>query len=734
MKKIVISMVSFAMLICICACGKNNIEKSELTRLTDEEQFLETDNSTDTYSRTYFERIETKMSENTKLGRTSESVSIGKNIICIDETYYDAKEEEWFKNFVRVNPRQGMAEENYNVDDLKLAISNSGKSDSYYIEIRDENMERGLQFYEEDGTLSETVLLDFLPHCSEIGTLWNYAVDFEQNIHVVQADKNGEGYYYNIVSKSREILLTDYFDDIWFYGFKCLPDGTVVYDCIEKEASENDRTLWVYTFKNSIDGTCKKEITKRNINDGKEIIEYAFLPDGRIVYANSDGLFICNIDFAEEEIIYKWSNHGMTSSDIKSLSCDAQGIIKLIKLDRSNNSYVYYELEPTEKDVEVLQIEIAVTPKNENKIRRIVTEFNKENPSSVISVNSEYENTNLLTKLVAKDGPVLIDTDLIGFSEQKKLWMKLDDDLKGVLNDINPYAIKLGSIDGEVYGIVTDYYVQTLASKKAESTWTYKQFVECAKENSIKYLFYDKYNDFSTVLDFFGTSEKNSYFLDDTGRLIFYTQEFDSLLNILDKHHKNYFSGLVDSTLDNTIYQRLSIRTPGQFYILKQSLDKNVKFVGFPSSTASYNRLISNSRFAVRDSASEKEKALALRFVEYMLSYNSQKMMSEDINFSISVRNDFLEKQIEEVNKGYVVVMDSEMGDQLIENDVDTSIFKNDFYEFLSAAIPLECDNSDFMDILTDEFNDYFNGYITKDMLKENLEGRIGIYLAEKGD
>ena len=142
----------------------------------------------------------------------------------------------------------------------------------------------------------------------------------------------------------------------------------------------------------------------------------------------------------------------------------------------------YLCLEPTTENVEIFELTMAVPSYMEASYRSIVARFNKQYPNCNITLKTDYDETMLLTELMAGKGPVLIDSSLTGFDNQEKLWEPFDGVLEqlGILGELNQAAMELGEINGRLYGIVTDFFVETVVTGDQElQSWDYETFLQC---------------------------------------------------------------------------------------------------------------------------------------------------------------------------------------------------------------------------------------------------------------
>ncbi|MBP5282130.1 MAG: hypothetical protein J6Z22_06490 [Lachnospiraceae bacterium] len=123
---------------------------------------------------------------------------------------------------------------------------------------------------------------------------------------------------------------------------------------------------------------------------------------------------------------------------------------------------------------------MAVSSYAEEKCKGAVLRFNQKYPSYHLTLKNDYDSTRLNSELISGNGPVLIDTNLTGFDQLEKYWEPLDGVLErmGLYDALEPKALAAGKIGGTTYGIITDFYLETLITKDPETqNWDYDAFL-----------------------------------------------------------------------------------------------------------------------------------------------------------------------------------------------------------------------------------------------------------------
>lgn len=134
---------------------------------------------------------------------------------------------------------------------------------------------------------------------------------------------------------------------------------------------------------------------------------------------------------------------------------------------------------------------------------------------------------------------------------------------------------------------------------------------------------------------------------------------------------------------------------------------------------------------AIRKNATTEEKKVAIAFIKMLLSCDTQKSMSSDTNFFLSVRSDVLEEQIQSVDsQSYPYVSGFEqrrLGD-LADYEKDSKLM----YSLIESAHVKRGLSKELSDVLAEEFSLFFNDEIDDKTLIDHLENRVGMYISEK--
>lgn len=724
-----ISMAVLAMLIFLCSCGKEDINV-ELDPVSFIEENEGKDNLKDIYTREIVQELrlpEDRDEENGWTGRLpvigAESVLLFGNTVNRTGDGYES-----ILNVYSTVTGDKDVEFSLGSKSMVSTVAGTEKFFAVLAKIIDGEPSYEIEIYDKDGNSLEGFSLDNVPiYCADI--LWNIAIDSDERIHVVQMRPDGSngynGFYYLCMNKDGECLYSREYTDAWFNSFISTMQGEIYcyYSAIQALGNEHG-------LRETIEKIDTESGKVEFLNDERLIDCISFTAGDEILYTDKDGIWIADRKTENARLLYKWANHGMEGQEIIDLRMDEDNRIHFIQ--SGSDSYLYYILAPTNGDDSITEIEIAIPQWAKNKYQKAIGEFNRKYPLYKIVAVDDYDETVLKTKLISGKGPVLIDTALVDFSENKEYWLQLNDIYNEIRisGQLNEAARNLGMIDGELYGAVINYSIETIVAPKEKAGWDYEEFLKSIEDNRLKYVFAETGNSFSTILDWLGTTEDNCYFVAQDDIRTFDVGKVERVCDALGRYNELYNGEENRWPSDETLCQKVLIRTPEQLWVYMKKCGDEYDFAGFPSYEGSYNKLRPETRIAIRKTASKVEKELAVSFLNILLSYDFQKELVY-VDLSWSVREDVCAEQIDSVKEGMAVGLDELYEDVFIVGEVDTDLLRQKTNELLADAVPKDYMESAFADILYDEFNDYFQGIITKEMLIDHLNSRVTIYLQE---
>ena len=357
-----------------------------------------------------------------------------------------------------------------------------------------------------------------------------------------------------------------------------------------------------------------------------------------------------------------------------------------------------------------------------------------------ITVRDDYDEKQLITKLTAREGPVLIDSSILGFEQYKNLWMPLGNLFVqlGIEKELIPNAMKLGEIDGELYGVISNFWIETVITKSVNARhWDYDEFMKLVREKPIKAISNYQNGDKGMLLftSLLNHGLEDNYFLNkELGGKSFASKEFYALLELAEKYYGEGALGQQDAVLwpeGDTLCHLIDISKPEDLELYKAVYGEELYFAGYPSRQGQGHYLNAMEPLTIRNTAGTKEKAIALTFMKYLLSEEVQKEAGRDHNFFLSVRRGVLGKQVQGVERGMEVTKYGYAPFKIMD-DPDTETDEKMLFELIDSSSPRKYFPKELRDIIYGELNEYFEGMITKDALSDHLENRVSLYLNEE--
>lgn len=589
--------------------------------------------------------------------------------------------------------------------------------------------------YDRDEALIETINLECLDSFKNI-VAYGCMIDQNGLIHVAQNYSEDGKKYYLVISERGELLLKHDLNDYFPIGMGITYDGSVYCKAFKLDEANPDSVAYsMFEYDNATNNI--QPLLDYCETKGEKPFDIQFQAlnfyEDKYICADSTGIYLYDEKFNNPEILYEWNKHGQTVEQIHEILMDENGRV-LITLS-SENELKFCVLEPTEEKNELLTVEFAVSPYGKSKYAIAVRDFNRSHPSVVIEMKDDYDKTELLTRIISGDGPVLIDTNLIDLNNMKNNLEPLNTIFEelGLRDSLNDAAISMGTIGDELYGIVTDFAIETMISPYASKGLDYQNFIRSIEDADTSVMPENSKILLATYI--FDHGPEDSFFVtEEAERKRINTENLTKLTDCLDRWKFGKSSdGSSDYYLDGEgLIKPMYIKRPEEFVYYKKLYWNRGFNCGYPGKNGAVNYLYTPSMIAVSKSAEKNEKEVAIAFFNMILSYEYQKDMAKSDSFAMSVRSDVLKEQIESVSKESVANVfdvlpfepEAVIDKEEIERDLDTLIKK---------SIPYPNDKyREYFEILREEFAEYFENRITKEELVKRIKSRADIYLAEK--
>lgn len=606
---------------------------------------------------------------------------------------------------------------------FRYRLSEDGEENRYFLIERDESQQ-----------VVREIPLDFLASSADTVLLPTYlAADGSGIVHLVYQDRDQQ---YLLISPDGELLSSISSDAA---GLVPLQDGRVAF--WESVWDSNGR--FTRTDLQCMDRETGKPGLLASLE--RNVSYVTLLDEDTLLYADREGVYRSSLSGENPEPLYVWLNHGLTVAGIPAMRADGEEGIALIYED--SEGYSFLCLEPTTAEVETCSITLAADIRFDYK--PIVAEFNKRYPRWHIELKTDYDRTALLTQLGAGNGPVLVDTFLVGFEELEKLWEPLDTAMEqlSLAEGLVPSVLELGKLHGVQYGVVADFSLSTLVTgNKQLKEWDYDTFLQCIADSPDLECLFNIYwgGNYGPIFikNYLSNGLDDARFWDaEAGTTDFDSDEFRQALELAERYCTPEDVVLTDRSLleeGKVLINTQSIGSPQDIAGIRIYYGEDANYIGYPTKNGSAHYIVSSQPLAIRRTATVEEKEAAIAFLSLLLSYEGQQLLAKGsgkgFNFDMSVRWDMLEEQIASMGRRTEVMLGNEdpritftLGDQVdIERDRATLL------HLIEIAEPMKRLPEELDDILYEELEQYFNGTITEDALIDHLESRVGLYLNER--
>ncbi len=589
------------------------------------------------------------------------------------------------------------------------------------------------RFLTVDENLKVTGSFDMEEGWPEEGSPSGVMADSLGNIHLVTMSFSGWKYY--VLDSQGEILAEvtepSYDDPV----LVSLYDGSIaLYSHVEEEdtGQATGGLLW-----KADPASGKKEILGNVPADiwVWDMLYFTLWDEHTFLYADKEGLYRGDLTGGNPELLYEWVRHGIQPQSIEDLQVGEDQSISLLYKDVDGMNYLY--LEPTAEQREIHEITMAVSSGQMGKYKVYAARFTKMYPNYVVRLEeTEYNDTRLMTELIAGKGPVLIDTFLTGFTQHEELWEPLDQVLEqdGLPEELILKALERGKIGETQYGIVDDFYIETVITASADrDDWDYDGFLEeiaarprldniCNARDSISFIssfFIHGLND-NYMVD---PGEGVTYFdSDGFRRILHYAGELDN------EDNRGYGLEAAGALKDGSMLcYEVSLLNPEDLGQWQTQLGDSLKLIGYPGRDGAHHYIVSSEPVAVRAKAPEEDKQIARLFLQSILTYDSQCAGALDIGFHMSVRKDVFEEQLMEMT-----FTSFYEGFDILKDMIDRERMKEDYMALLEQAVPVSYLPRELLDIITEELENYFSGVITEEQAIDHLKNRVELYLMEQ--
>lgn len=720
--------------------GQEGAETVSVTDIRKLQELAQRDNSLDAYSAVRHAFLPSERPEG-ELMETFFNVALGENSAACYARYIPMNPEEQRDEFAMVTTEgdEGLIDltGNKRYSGMGTAL---GK-DQYFLYGGSDG---AYSIYEVDGgmQLLKELQLDFL---GSSGTEYEYIeqlmADTDGCLHAVigkaQLEEAEDGTRYFIGETSRYCMISAEGELLAEYALTDAASKLVpLYDGrVALATGQTDRGRLLMQCMDAETGRltdvldCEAELVKRNYY-------YTLMDEETLAYADVKGIWRRSLSGGEPELLYQWMNHGVTVSSVLVMQAREDRISLIYRCEKGLG---YLCIEPTTEEVELREITITVPSYREDIYRAAVVEFNRRYPTCHINMKS-YDRDALLTELSAGKGPVLIDTQMTGFADKEEMWEPIEKVLRqlGVMDNLVDKAMDQGRINGTLYGIVMDFYLETVVTADMELTdWDYDSFLRLLSEREDLKAVMNSYagdDGWYFILQFFIQDMEDNYLLDaETATTHFDSEEFRTILHFAkDYCERKDFVDAVEGLEDGQVFCNvITIARPDQLALYRLAYGDRVNYIGFPSGNGAKTVINCVEPMVMRKNATKEEKELAYAFLEILLSEEIQSEAANDLNYKLSSRKDVLAEQLANVSEddlpnapGFEPIT--------LNGAIDYEKDAELLYRLLEKAEPKTGFPRELYQLIIGEILGYFDGTVTEDMVIQNLTNRVGLYLEEQ--
>lgn len=580
--------------------------------------------------------------------------------------------------------------------------------------------------------------------------------DKEGNIYMQFANLNEGGYIWKVLDSKGELVAESEPVDRNYSELTALPDGKVgiLHTELAPGAGLGDlNTAYLY------------EVTKEGkenllVSCGEGELFIAMQNDEWIVYANGEGVYKKSLSTGESILLYLWYQHGISFPEIYDMQIDGEGRVEILL--NKEDTVTYIRLSPEEiadtpiealeaTDVEPVQITFLGAPYTDYK--EYIVEFQKLYPQYSVVMVSYPEEQRLLTELTAGEGPVLIDTSNVDFTNNIELWECLDEEMaaSGLQDDLLDKVLACGQIDGKQYGLTFCWTILTFGTMHQNiSDWNHEEYIAYIKEHEEVESLFSEQNPSWFIRRYFFKDLYGCPFIDmETKTANLDSPEFIQLLKLADTKAKELEDGsnwIAD--LDSIERVMAGTRLGDDLYINYPATiswditiyGENLNIIGFPGVEGSEHYVNGGDPMVIRKTATDAEKEAAFTFMEFLLSYDVQKKMS-DTELQCSARRDVFEEQLAEIPEHYSRMTPGSMeifeqtGNYEDIKDIEVTIapevWTEEFWKLYDKLKPYPTFPEELTVILDEELDIYFGGGKSAEETAEILQNRVQLWMDE---
>lgn len=483
---------------------------------------------------------------------------------------------------------------------------------------------------------------------------------------------------------------------------------------------------------------------------------------------NSTGIYGYNLGDPEPTPIMNFINSDLATTSINGIVeiSDTQFVGSYYdNLDNTQHAAVFTYMDPAEiPDKEVVSI---ATYWVDYQMRRRVIEFNKTSETYRITLNdySQYSTTDdymsgytrLNNDILAGNTPdiIVIDQNMpvdsyIAKGVLADIYDFLDEDEELNREDYFQNIFDAYSVDGKLYSIVPDFYVQTVVGKTAdvgsEPGWTMQELKQVLATKPEGTNIFESDTTRDGIMWYVMMMALPQYMDMETGKCSFDSQGFMDLLEFLKEFPTESDPGAYEDPDYWNNYQSqwrdgrtlLVVQTITEARDLIQlahgTFGEPITFIGFPTESGNGSVINANNRYAI--SAKSRNKAGAWEFMRYYFTdeyQNESYYMPINKEIWMEHAKQAMERYSWTDENGEVHYEDytTWIGDTSIVIDPLSQEEVDALYEFVCSLDTAYYYDEDIVNIINEEAEAFFAGQKSVEQVAEIIQGRAQIYVDE---
>lgn len=506
----------------------------------------------------------------------------------------------------------------------------------------------------------------------------------------------------------------------------CLPDGRPVFECA---GSDRKRTILF----------CLEDLKEKILYYGECDIASVRYPDisGEVLYAGGRGILRWNVETGKQERIYQ--DTSMDPWFYEALWKTQDGGVTAVSYD---GEYTFAQKLMSGTKVEEKKVILFMLYEDQS-VQRYADEYSRLHPGTKIEVEKlgseeEYDTAfqRFAAQLISGEGPdmLVMRRDQLEILQAKGALAELTQFLpEEVLGQVFPVVLEAGTVDGELYGIATRCYVNTLAVSESlwqGRTWDYPDIISLmeayvASGDGSRSVLGDGYSS-EKLLGMLACSSigagKSSLIDEEAGKCYFDTEEFVELLEFCKKYGMESGRDLSGEKMVHSCFGDLV-----SFSMQMAELGEEYHCVGHPVNSGSGGFVDCSFLVGVNDRTENGE--IVRDFLQYLLSDRKQSASGY-----ASVRKDVLCGGVME-HSAYSdgpVYVDAAGSYRELASKPDGSSFLPEYLEVLENAAPLPLWHEQIEGVVLEESRAYFNGDKTPKDVAAIIQNRVQLYLDER--